>query len=195
MSLTPGQLVQIAQTTYGCALLAELHYTGSIQRMTTWGGDLQIWGQTWKGIPHQMVAISTVQESERLEYPAIDITLALADPTMLALAIGTEKTYRGRLIRLYMAVMDDVFRLVDEPQLIWAGLMDQITMSTGDGGETAGAITLRSEQPGKDSRNAMSRRMTHAQQVKRYPDDTGLERMAKVAGAPQRWLSKKYQER
>lgn len=67
-------------------------------------------------------------------------------------------------------------------------------MSTGDGAEDKGALTMRCEQPGKDSRNAMSQRLTNQQQSKRYPGDTGLSRMAELAGGPQTWLTKKFQQ-
>lgn len=191
--MTPNQLLQAQQPSTGVALLAEMNFTTGTKRYSTWGGSLHALGHDWEFLPG-VVNIGAMQQSEGIEYPAMDLTLAVPDPAILGLAVGTEKTYRGRLIKLYMAVMDDVFRLVDDPQVVWVGVMDQVQMNTGDGAEDKGTITLRCEQPGKDSRNAMSQRLTHQQQIKKYPGDTGLSRMAEISGGPQTWLSKKFQQ-
>ncbi|WEE76612.1 hypothetical protein LZ683_21065 [Comamonas testosteroni] len=191
--LTPNQLLQAQRPATAVALLAEMQFTTGTMRLSTWEGSLQALGHDWAYLPGVM-GISGVQQAENIEYPAIDLTLALPDPSILALAVGSEKTYRGRLFRLYMAIMDDEFRLVDDPQPLYVGVMDQVQMSTGDGAEDKGALTMRCEQPGKDSRNAMSQRLTNQQQSKRYPGDTGLSRMAELAGGPQTWLTKKFQQ-
>lgn len=191
--LTPNQLLQAQRPATAVALLAEMQFTTGTMRLSTWEGSLQALGHEWAYLPGVM-GISGVQQAENIEYPAIDLTLALPDPSILALAVGSEKTYRGRLFRLYMAIMDDEFRLVDDPQPLYVGVMDQVQMSTGDGAEDKGALTMRCEQPGKDSRNAMSQRLTNQQQSKRYPGDTGLSRMAELAGGPQTWLTKKFQQ-
>lgn len=191
--LTPNQLLQAQRPATAVALLAEMQFTTGAMRLSTWEGSLQALGHDWAYLPGVM-GISGVQQAENIEYPAIDLTLALPDPSILALAVGSEKTYRGRLFRLYMAIMDDEFRLVDDPQPLYVGVMDQVQMSTGDGAEDKGALTMRCEQPGKDSRNAMSQRLTNQQQSKRYPGDTGLSRMAELAGGPQTWLTKKFQQ-
>lgn len=191
--LTPNQLLQAQRPATAVALLAEMQFTTGTMRLSTWEGSLQALGYEWAYLPGVM-GISGVQQAENIEYPAIDVSLALPDSSILSLAVGSEKTYRGRLFRLYMAIMDDEFRLVDDPQLLYVGVMDQVQMSTGDGGEDKGALTMRCEQPGKDSRNAMSQRLTNQQQSKRYPGDTGLSRMAELAGGPQTWLTKKFQQ-
>lgn len=191
--LTPNQLLQAQRPATAVALLAEMQFTTGTMRLSTWEGSLQALGYEWAYLPGVM-GISGVQQAENIEYPAIDVSLALPDSSILALAVGSEKTYRGRLFRLYMAIMDDEFRLVDDPQPLYVGVMDQVQMSTGDGAEDKGALTMRCEQPGKDSRNAMSQRLTNQQQSKRYPGDTGLSRMAELAGGPQTWLTKKFQQ-
>ncbi|EFI63724.1 MULTISPECIES: hypothetical protein [Comamonas] len=191
--LTPNQLLQAQRPATAVALLAEMQFTTGAMRLSTWEGSLQALDHDWAYLPGVM-GISGVQQAENIEYPAIDVSLALPDSSILTLAVGSEKTYRGRLFRLYMAIMDDELRLVDDPQLLYVGVMDQVQMSTGDGGEDKGALTMRCEQPGKDSRNAMSQRLTNQQQSKRYPGDTGLSRMAELAGGPQTWLTKKFQQ-
>lgn len=194
MTLTVAQLQQAAIPGSGAALLAEMQFSTGIVRHSTWGGPLHVLGADWNYLPAGLVRISEVRASEGIEYPALDLMLAIPDPAILPLAVGAEHTYRGRPIYLYLCVMDHAFRVVDEPQLAWAGVMDQIQMSTGDGEEDMGAITLRCEQPGKDSRNAMSLRLSDQQHRKQYPSDTGLSRLAELSGGPQTWLTKRFQE-
>ena len=191
--MTPNQLLQAQKPSTAVALLAEMHFATGVKRYSTWGGSLRALGHDWEYLPG-VAGIGEIQGSDEIQYPSVDLTLALPDPAILSLAIGEEKNYRGRLIRLYMAVMDNVFRLVDDPQLIWVGVMDQVQMNTGDGTEDMGSITLRCEQPGKDSRNALSQRLSHAQHIKKYPGDTGLSRSAELAGGPQTWLTKRFQQ-
>lgn len=191
--MTPNQLLQAEKPSTAVALLAEMHFSTGVKRYSTWQAHLHALGHDWEYLPG-VAGIAAVQEADEIQYPAVDLTLALPDPAILALAVGSEKTYRGRIIKLYMAVMDDTFRLIDDPQPIWVGRMDQLQMTTGDGGEDKGSLMLRCEQPGKDSRNAMSQRLSHAQHVKKYPGDTGLSRVAALAGGPQTWLSKRFQQ-
>lgn len=194
MTLTAGQLQQVQQPGSGAALLAQMHFTTGTLRYSTWGGPLRALGVDWDYLPAGLVKVSEVRASEGIEYPALDLTLGVPDPAILPLAVGHESTYRGRPLYLYLCVMDHALRVVDEPQLVWAGVMDQVQMSTGDGEEDMGAITLRCEQPGKDSRNAMSRRLSDQQHRKQYPGDTGLSRLSELAGGPQTWLTKRFQE-
>ncbi|RMX06708.1 hypothetical protein D8I35_09410 [Corticibacter populi] len=195
MTLTTAQQNQLRQPVYGAAVLCELHFADGIQRYTSWGHDLRIGGQDWVAVPPKVISISTVQEAEALEYPAMDIGLAIPDPDMLELLRGSEKTYRGRLMRLYLVVMDDALRVVDEPQLLHVAVMDQLQVNTGNGADDQGSLSMRCEQPGKDSRNAMSQRLTAQQHVRKHPGDTGLARLAEIAGGPQTWLTRRFQQR
>lgn len=194
MTLTTEQLQQVQVPGSGAALLAEMQFTTGTLRYSTWGGPLHVLGADWDYLPAGLVKVSDVRSSESIEYPALDLSLGVPDPAILPLAVGQEGTYRGRPIFLYLCVMDHAFRVVDEPQLIWAGVMDQVQMSTGNGDDDMGAITLRCEQPGKDSRNAMSQRLSDQQHRRAYPADTGLSRLAELSGGPQTWLTKKFQE-
>ncbi|MEJ2803853.1 hypothetical protein WAE61_18360 [Comamonadaceae bacterium PP-2] len=191
---TPAINQQLDKRNTALALLGALHFTTGTFRLTTWS-TLQLLGQTWRGLPAGLVKVAPIQESERVEYPALDITLPQATPEMLQAAVDDESTYRGRPCEIHLVVMDDVFRVVDEPQKVWAGVMDQVTLLTGDGRSDMGSLNLRCEQPGKDSRNPQAVRLTDAQQQHKYPGDTGLSRMPALAATKnQIWLSKRFQE-
>ena len=44
-----------------------------------------------------------------------------------------------------------------------------------------------------DRSGAQGLRLNHAQQITRYPTDTGLSRIEELTGKPRPWLSKKFQ--
>lgn len=184
---------QLDRRNTALALLAEMHFTTGVMRVASWASFTNLMGQDWMGVPG-MVDVSSLRQSERIEYPALDLTLSIADPEVFPKAIGQESTYRGQLIQLYLVVMNDAFQVIDSPQLVWVGLMDQVNLSTGNGADDKGALRMRCEQPGKDSRNPMSMRLNDAQQQLKYPGDTGLSRMAELAGKPQPWASVKFQK-
>lgn len=183
---------QLASPHAGLLYLVEMQFASGTLRFTNWGHSVDAMGHTWVGLT-AITSISTLSESERLEYPAVEIGLQVADPAQLALALGPASEYRGRPVLLYEWVLDDELRPLDDPQLAWAGVMDQVRLKTGDGEKEVAGAVMRCEIPGRDPRAAQSLRLNHAQQQARYPGDTGLSRMEQLAGQPQTWLSKRFQ--
>lgn len=188
---------QLASPHAGIALLAELAFSTGVQRFTTWTHALDWLGYTW-GAVQAIVSVTPIKASEELSYPALDIGLNIANSALLAVACNSvPSTYRGRPITLYLGVLDDEFRKVDDPEIAWVGRMDQIRVATpavGAGGEGGGSIVLRCEPHGKDKRAAMSLRLNHAQHSRRYPGDTLLSRVEALSGKPVPWLSKRFQQ-
>lgn len=183
---------QLASPHAGLLYLIELQFASATFRLTNWGHAVDALGYTWVGL-NAVTSVGAVAQSERLEYPAVEIGLQIADPAQLSLALGNAGEYRGRPVLLYEWVLDDNLQALDAPQLVWAGLMDQIRLKTGDGEREGASVVLRCEIPGRDGRAAQSLRLNHAQQQARYPGDTGLSRMERLNGQPQLWLSKQFQ--
>lgn len=173
--------------------LIEAQFVSGTLRLNTWGHALDWMGATWAGL-NCVSSLSTISDGEALAYPALEIGLSIANPGLLALALGNAADYRRRPITVWEAVLDDELRPQDTPELCWAGLMDQVRVKTGDGEKTAGSVVLRCELPGRDSRAAQGLRLNHAQQQERHPGDTGLSRIEQLTGQPRTWLSKKFQK-
>jgi hypothetical protein len=184
---------QLAGPHAGLMYLVEMQFASATLRFTTWNHNVPALGQTWVGLG-AITSVGTISEGERLEYPALEIGLQIADPAQLALALGPANEYRGRPVLLYEWVLDDELRAVEDPQLVWAGLMDQLRLKTGDGKREGAGAVMRCEVPGRDGRGAQSLRLNNAQQQARYPGDTGLSRMERMNGQPQTWLSKRFQK-
>lgn len=172
--------------------LAEMHFTTGVQRYTTWGHNLPWAGHTWLAVG--LVSVSPVKQGEKLEYPAMDIGLQVGSPSLFALTLENPATYRRRDINLYQAFLDDELKPLGDPELCWAGYMDQLRVHTGDGQGEGGSITLRCEMQGKDTRLVRSLRLNNAQHQARWPGDTFLTRVEALAGKPTPWLSRRFQQ-
>jgi hypothetical protein len=183
---------QRASTNVPVLFLAEMHFTTGVQRFTTWSHNLPFDGHSWLAVG--MVSVGAVKTGERLEYPAMDIGLQVGNPTLLALALESPSTYRWRDITLYQAFLTDDLQPLGEPELCWAGYMDQVRVNTGDGEQNKGSISLRCEMQGRDTRMARSLRLNNAQHQLRWPGDTFLSRIETLGGKPTPWLSRRFQQ-
>lgn len=188
---------QLASPHAGVLYLVELQCMTETVRMTNWTHALQWGGHEWRGFG-SLLSVSQIESTEQLQWPAVDLGLNISNPAHLRLALGHVQEYRGRPVTIRFVLLDDEARMVGEPEVVWAGLMDQMRVKTGtpdDGSGQAedGAVVLRCEMVGRDSRAATSLRLTHAQQIARHPGDTGLSRIEQLTGQPVTWLSKRFQ--
>lgn len=173
-------------------LLCEMQFATATRRVTTWSHKVQFMGHDWLALGRP-VSVSSVAATEALQHPALELGLPVGDSATLALAMGNAHEYRRRPITLWQCVLDDELRPIDEPEVIWAGLMDQVKIKTGDGEQDGGQIVLRCELPGRDGRAAQSLRLNHAQQLLRAPDDYGLSLIERLSAQPQPWLTVRFQ--
>lgn len=183
---------QLASSHVGLLFFIEFGFASGTMRRCTWTHTLPWNGHDWLGLA-AVVSVSPIQQSERLQYPALELGLNVANSALLALALGSVQEYRRRPITLWLQVLDDTLQSAGAPDLYWAGLMDQIRLETGDGQGQQGSITLRCELNGRSAGAARSLRLNHAQHSLRYPGDTGLSRIEQLTGQPRTWLSKRFQ--
>lgn len=183
---------QLASGHAGVLYLLEMQFASGTLRYTNWSHSLLWMGHTWVGLG-TILSVSKIEESERLQYPAVELGLSIANQSQLALALGGAQEYRNRPVTVYMGVLDDELRVVGDPEVVWAGLMDQVRIKTGNGEDEEGAVAMRCEMPGRDTRGPASLRLNNAQQQARYPGDTGLSRIEQLSGQPVTWLSKRFQ--
>lgn len=183
---------QLASTHAGLLWLVEMHFAGGTARYTNWAHGYPWGGYTWTGLS-AVLSVSTFTDSEQLQYPALDLGLNIANPAILALALGTAAEYRRRPITVYMGVLDDELRPIGDPEVFWAGLMEQVKVRTGNGENEAGTVVMRCELSGRTDNGAKSLRLNHGQQQLRAPGDTGLSRIEQLTGQPRPWLTKKFQ--
>lgn len=173
-------------------LLVAFEFASGTRRVTTWSHGVTFMGQYWTALGRPL-SVSSVSSTEALQYPALELGLPVGDSATLALAMGNAHEYRRRPVTLWHCVLDDELKPIDEPEVIWAGLMDQLKLKTGDGEQDAGQVVMRCELPGRDGRAAQGLRCNHAQQQLRAPGDTGLSRIEQLSAQPQPWLTTRFQ--
>lgn len=183
---------RLAASNAGLLFLIQMDFTSGTQRLTNWTHNVDWMGYTWAGLG-AVVSVGGVAVAERLEYPAVEIGLNPGNPSLLALALGNVSTYRRRPVTIWYATLDEELRADGDPEPWWAGLMDQVRLSTGNGEDDGGSVVMRCENPCRDSRAPKLLRLNHAQHQARWPGDTGLSRIERLTGQPQVWLSKKFQ--
>jgi hypothetical protein len=177
----------------GALLLVQMDFLTGTQRLTTWSHSVDYFGYTWTGLGN-ILSVSLVSQTEELQYPAVDVQLNVANPSQLSLALGSVAQYRNRTITIWQALLDDDLQPAGEPEVIWAGLMDQVRFKTGTGEEDDGAAAvMRCEMAARDGRAPQTLRLTHAQHLARHPDDTFLSRIERMIGQPQMWVSVRFQ--
>lgn len=188
---TGPQQTELEKPVTRTAYFGEFAFLSGTLYLSSWNVTLPWGGHDWLGLG-QIVDVSSVDESDSLEARNLTFALNIAQPSVLALAIGDVMQYRGRDARLYYCPLDVNFRLVDTPELCWRGYMD--TMSVGVEGEE-GKIALMCETSARGLRRKSSLRLNAAQQKKAFPTDTGLDYLTDLIAHPQLWLTKRFQER
>lgn len=183
---------QLASGHAGLLYLVEMQFASGTSRFTSWSHTLTWDGHTWLGFG-SVLGISQLSEGERLEYPVVEVALNVANPAVLALALGNAAEYRKRPVIIRRGVLDDELRFVDLPEVVWSGQMDQARIKTGDGENDEGGVAMRCEVPGRDGRGVQSLRLNNAQHQARWPGDTFLSRLERLQGQPVPWLSKRFQ--
>lgn len=190
---------QHTATVAGVAWLAQLDFTSGTLYVTTAPQNITTGGHTYTGLG-ALVAIDNLNESPDSSAEKINLSLSIADPAMLALALGNVEGYRGRAVRLYLQLFDETFTPVASPLQRWSGVMDkvQITRRPAEAdrpGAGTGSIALQCSRAGMArARYYQGLRLTHQQQLARYPGDTGLRYVRTLIEQPALWLSKRFQQ-
>lgn len=187
---------QHLQAVCGAHWLVELDFSTGIIYATTAPVDVTAAGNTYTGLGSYL-SVGAVRESEDSAAERITISVPVVNNAMLAAAMGPATTYRGRPARLYLQLFDDAFQPVGPRVARWSGYMEpaRITRSAPEAGSGSGTIELPCQRAGMArARNYQGLRITHAQQLSRYPGDLGLQYMQGLIEQPALWLSKRFQE-
>ncbi|MCB1150346.1 hypothetical protein KDK88_02270 [bacterium] len=193
---------QHQQTVVGVAWLVELAFTTGTLRYTTAPNTITEGGNTWLGWG-AVASVGSVTESEEVLGDAIVLGLSIVDQALIAASLGNVGSYRGRRATLYLQLLDATFQPVGPKVRRWAGVMDRVEIKraagdadAGGDGASTGTIEMRCSRVGvARMRNAGGLRLSHEQQQRRFPGDTGLQYVRTLIEKPALWLSKRFQER
>lgn len=145
------------------------------------------------------VWIEQVQENVSSSIDTINISAGIADKSLLAALTTSIETYRNRLVRLHLQFLNEKFAPIGMPVHRWTGIMNPIKVirekPDESNGNTFGRIELPCQRIGMaKSRSRLGLRVTHEQQIKKYPGDLGLEYIKPLVLNPPPWLTVSFQK-
>lgn len=187
---TSAQQTALEKPVVHAAWFVEFFFVSGTLRLCSYGATYTWGGYDWIGLG-SLGKISPVDEASGVASSAMMFGLNVAQPSVLALAVGNVEDYRGQPAKLYFCPLDENGVLIDTPEICWAGLMD--SMSVGIDGEE-GQITLKCETSSYGLKRRPSMRLNAAQQKQRHPTDTGFDFLNNLIAQPQLWLSRKFQQ-
>ena len=133
-------------------------------------------------------AISASQEPGDLQPSGMEMALSGLPVSLVSIAIGTD--YAGRPCNVYHAQFDANGAIVEDPWLIFGGLIDQIGVNLN---QTA-TINLTAESYLRNWERPAGLRWNHQTQLAAYPDDFGLEFLQETADKEVWWPAKVSQD-
>ncbi|GGI16456.1 hypothetical protein [Oxalicibacterium faecigallinarum] len=190
MTVTTEQQAALEKPLVVPAYFALFDFASAPVRVTNFNANFDWDGHQWSGLG-AISKVSEVEESDGMTTKSLNFTLNVADTSLLALAAGAVEEYRGRAATMWMCPLDDQYRLIDEPQVCWRGIMDMMSLGI-DGDE--GQIVLKCETSAYGLKRQPSIRLNAAQQKKKYPTDTGLDYQNDMISNPVVWLSRRFQQ-
>jgi hypothetical protein len=146
----------------------ELDFSTGFVRVTNASYNFDWNGYTWLGLG-RVLRIAQVEESGAFRANALQFELSGVPSDMISVALGTH--YQGRAARLWLAPLDDNFKILADPVLCWSGRMD--TMSVSAGQQAVIAVTAESRLA--DLERPRVRRYNDADQRAAYPGDLGMQ--------------------
>lgn len=151
-----------------CMVLVELDFAEGTVRLTNAGYDFQWGGHTWTGAG-DLGTISAIEEGLDLQMYGCNLTLSGISSEYVAECLGVG--YQGRSATIWLAPLDNDYRILSDPVIIFKGQMD--TMPIKLGAQAAIQVTIESrlvawERPG-------NRRYNNEDQQSEHPADKGFE--------------------
>lgn len=187
--LAPEQQTATEKAVVRVVYFLELQFQGGTSRLCSFNQTITWGGYDWSGFG-QVLKLGQVSEGEGAEARAITVSITAAQAEWLAVAVGPVEEYRGRPFKLYMAPLDEGYKLIGTPALAWRGTMDAVTIGI-QGNE--GGVEIKCETAANALRRRPVLRMNAAQHKRRYPGETGFDYLTDLITNPQLWLSKRFQ--
>jgi hypothetical protein len=162
-------------------VFAEFDFGSGFLRVWTGLGSKSWDSNTWTGVG-DLGSIPNVEEATDIS--PRNVTFALSGIPSSTISVALTENYRGRSVRSWIAFLDSSGTIKADPYQWFAGRMD--TMSIRESADSAD-ISISCENCLVDLRRPRSTRYTPAEQERRFPGDTSLRYVAKLAEKPIYW--------
>ena len=165
-----------------CYLLQITFTTGTVY-LTSAPVNLSWNGQTWLGLG-SLSSVGPIAEGSDIQAYGCTVTLSGIDPVLIADSLNDIQI--GAAATLYVGFLTPAMALVTAPTIIFAGQVDEPTISYG--AETV-TISLNLESPLIRLQRGSFRRLTAADQRINYPGDSGFDWVPSLNFMALRWGS------
>ena len=183
-AISPANLNAAKQTHVMPVVFAKLEFDSGTLYVHNSVGPLLTLGQTWLGMGN-FSNVEGVEEGAELSPYAVRLGLSALDPTLLAADLN--ESYWGRGCTLYQGWLNpDTEQLVDDPDPLWAGNMDDMSLSMGNG-ENGDVILLTAESEFSRIDAANNSLFAHVEQQQLFPGDLFFSYLAETVDAKPRW--------
>ena len=147
----------------------------------TWGGN------NWLGVG-DFGSVSSIDEGADITPYNITLTLSGIDSTIADIGAAGTEDYYLRDVDIYLGLLDEDEALIEDPNPIWAGFMDVMTLTAGSQGNDVIQLTCESEMAQINrSRNL---KYTHAEQQRVNSNDLFFEFLHEITGVKVMWKDK-----
>jgi hypothetical protein len=155
-------------------LFIEMRFDSGTSRLHNGLGSFRWGGNDWLGYG-SLGSVGAIEEGDDLSPYAVQLTLSGVDSTLLTIAQGTA-IFERRVI-IYIGFINDAGALTADPDELWSGSMEHMTISLGGGLDS---ITLQAESELIAHSQANGALFTDEDQQKRHPGDTFFEFLSQI---------------
>lgn len=185
--LTAPELAAAAAPAATVVVLIEGRFDSGTLRFALGGVNVPVGADTFYATG---TALAVSQASESADATE-GLTLELSGLDTAIVTIAATEPYRGRLLVVYEAWLDDNLNLIAPPRAEWIGRMTAMSIE-----ETEGkvSVAVQAEHYEAELQRARVTRYTAADQRRRYPGDAGCDLLESMQDATIVWPNKEIQK-
>ncbi len=182
--MSPAMLAALQAGHVDAALLFEGRFKNGTINIWTGLGPLEFQEKTWTGAG-SLMGMSAVEETDTVQASGVTISLSGVAPENIALALT--EMQRGLPGVVYLALFTPAGELIPDPIVWFRGQMDASAI---EDSVDAAQIQVSYENELITLEKPREVRYTHEEQLRLYPEDLGLEFIAKMQDTSLPWGSR-----
>lgn len=149
-------------------------------RLTTAAGDVQWASESWLGVG-ALGSIGEIEETSALQANGVEMSLSGINPDIVPAVLSG--SYQGRRCDVWLGFLTEAYQLVADPILLFAGILDQLSIELGD----SAAIRAQAQSRLADWERPRVQRYTDASQRMLFAEDRFLEGVNAAANMELVW--------
>lgn len=166
------------------AVLIHLDFRTTPKRIHLGFGPVRAGGFVWQGIG-EVGAIAGLEQAISGTAPQATFTLSGVSTDLIAASLAASDEVKGRDVTVFLQFYDANLARLDEPQAVYAGVMD--VMSYRVSGPSLATVRLTAESLFARRSKPMWGALSDRDQKRLFPGDRGLEGIARIQNKTAYW--------